>query len=75
MPVTRFSLSNLLDLSDLQHEAVLYLACVAGFPFHSPSSGHSDPQPAAPARSGLPGWHAVLSRRWLDGVQAVRRVP
>ncbi len=75
MPVTRFSLSDLLDLSGLRRETLLYLARDADFLLHPLLPGHSDPQPPAPACSGRPGWPALLSGRWLDGVQAMRRIP
>jgi len=45
MPVTRFSLSDLPDLSNLRRATILYPARVADFPLHLLSPDHSRPQP------------------------------
>ncbi len=69
MPITRFSLSDLPDLADLQRATILCLARVVDFPFHllllPLSPGHGGPQPPA----------LLLSRQCMDGMQAMRRVP
>ncbi len=57
MPITRFSLSRLPDLSDPQRATILYLARAADFPWLSLSS-RASVAILTVARMAIAGWGA-----------------